>query len=248
MIPRIRHKDLYYPLSRQILAVDDRSDSSEDNQSLLYNIYDDTDAKVESYVLNISDVEVKISVVEGKQAYLNWFRIAAFPRVKTEDIDLMGRQEITEYIQLVSREAIWRAEDIRLAKLLRASLDANPNAIELHVSRSFFQQADFNLLVGLMGLKENTPHYILCNPMDYPDFKCMNTFGMSVGSRVTIPQGTAYCVTGYNQLGVISTLYGIKEVSNDLPEQFYEGWGYDELIAMAILNVNGVGALIKDAV
>ena len=114
MIGPIQIRLRYEGIVRNVLV----EDTLERGPLMPYDILDDLGM---AYVLNQTDAEVKVQVFEGKQAFPNLFRIAAFPRVRKEDLYYL-RVNAIEYAQDESRQAIQKQEDHRLMLLLESAI------------------------------------------------------------------------------------------------------------------------------
>lgn len=114
MIGPIQIRLRYEGMVRNVLL----EDTLERGPLMPYDILDDLG---EAYVLNQTDSEVKIQVFEGKQAFPNLFRIAAFPRIRKEDLYYL-RVNAVEFAQDESRQAIQKQEDYKLILLLESSI------------------------------------------------------------------------------------------------------------------------------
>lgn len=84
--------------------------------------YDVLDELGMAYILHSTDSEVKVQVFEGRQAPVSLFRIAAFPKVRKEDLHYL-RVNIVEYAQDESRQSILKQEDYRLVALLEEAIE-----------------------------------------------------------------------------------------------------------------------------
>ena len=120
MIGPIQIRLRYEGIVRNVLV----EDTLERGPLMPYDILDDLGM---AYVLNQTDAEVKVQVFEGKQAFPQLFRIAAFPRVRKEDLYYL-RVNAIEYAQDESRQAIQKQEDYRLILLLESAITDYANA------------------------------------------------------------------------------------------------------------------------
>jgi hypothetical protein len=125
MIGPIQIRLRYEGMVRNVLL----EDTLERGPLMPYDILDDLGV---AYILNATDAEVKIQVFEGKQAFPTLFRIAAFPRVRKEDLYYL-RVNAVEYAQDESRQAIQKQEDFKLIKLLEAAIVDHGNAAQTPV-------------------------------------------------------------------------------------------------------------------
>lgn len=114
MIGPIQIRLRYEGMVRNVLV----EDTLERGPLMPYDILDDLG---KAYIMNQTDSEVKIQVFEGKQAFPQLFRVAAFPKVRKEDLYYL-RVNAVEYAQDESRQAIQKQEDHRLMELLEAAI------------------------------------------------------------------------------------------------------------------------------
>jgi len=114
MIGPIQIRLRYEGMSRNVLL----EDPLERGPLMPYDILDDLGM---AYILNSTDGEVQIQVFEGKQAFPQLFRVAAFPRVRKEDLYYL-RVNAVEYAQDESRQAIQKQEDFKLITLLETAI------------------------------------------------------------------------------------------------------------------------------
>lgn len=114
MIGPIQIRLRYEGIVRNVLV----EDTLERGPLMPYDILDDLGR---AYVLNSTDAEVKVTPFEGKQATPQLFRIAAFPRIRKEDLYYL-RVNAVEYAQDETRQAIQKQEDARLILLLEAAI------------------------------------------------------------------------------------------------------------------------------
>jgi hypothetical protein len=117
MIGPIQIRLRYEGMVRNVLL----EDTLERGPLMPYDILDDLGM---AYILNSTDAEVKIQMFEGKQAFPALFRIAAFPKVRKEDLYYL-RVNAVEYAQDESRQAIQKQEDYKLIQLLEAAIVAH---------------------------------------------------------------------------------------------------------------------------
>jgi hypothetical protein len=116
MIGPIQLRLRYEGLVRNVLV----EDTLERGPVMPYDVLDDLG---QAYIMNATDAEVKIQVFEGKQVFPSLFRIAAQPRIRKEDLQIL-RVNAVEYAQDESRQAIQKQEDAKLIALLEAAIVA----------------------------------------------------------------------------------------------------------------------------
>jgi len=114
MIGPIQIRLRYEGMIRNVLL----EDALDRGPLMPYDILDDLGI---AYTLNVTDSEVMVNMFEGKQATPELFRIAAFPKVRKEDLYRL-RVNIIEYAQDESRQAIQKQEDQYLMTLLEAAI------------------------------------------------------------------------------------------------------------------------------
>ena len=116
MIGPIQLRLRYEGITRNVLV----EDTLERGPLMPYDVLQDLG---QAYVLNSTDSEVKIQVFEGAQVFPNLFRIAAFPRLRKEDLMFL-RVNIVEYAQDESRQAIQKQEDAKVIALIEQAIVA----------------------------------------------------------------------------------------------------------------------------
>src|SRR5690606_25878891 len=82
-----------------------------------YDVFDDLG---QSYVLSGTEGEVRVTPFEGKRVEVRFFRIAAFPAIRKEDLVYL-RINMVEQAQDETKQAIQKQEDSRLMVLLQAA-------------------------------------------------------------------------------------------------------------------------------
>lgn len=143
--------------------------------------YDVLDDLGQAYLLHGDEGEVKITPFEGKRVPVSLFRIAAFPKVKKEDLYYL-RSNIVEFAQDMTKQAIMRQEDSRLITLLEVAaaqyrlVDASsvpgtgalPN--EIQVAGTYLSPDDLYTAVTFTDQRLLDSSRLLCNPQEYRDF------------------------------------------------------------------------------
>lgn len=114
MVGPIRLRLRYEGMSRNVL----QEDQLERGPVMPYDVLDELGM---AYVMNTTDGAVKVQTFEGKQVTPDLQRIAAYPRIRKEDLVLL-RVNAVEYAQDESRQAIAKQEDWRLVKLLEEAI------------------------------------------------------------------------------------------------------------------------------
>lgn len=72
------------------------------------------------------------------------------------------------------------------------------------------------------------------------------SFGeFQIGKSVIITPGTSYLTPDPEFLGVMPVMYSLDVVENNKPQDFVNGWVYDELLGMMILNPRGIVIMRK---
>ena len=118
---------------------------------------------------------------EGKRVPVSLFRIAAFPKIKKEDLYYL-RSNVVEYAQDMTKQAIMRQEDSRLITLLEVAaaqyrlVDSSsvpgtgslPN--EIQVAGNYLSPDDLYTAVTFTDQRLLDSSRLLCNPAEYRDF------------------------------------------------------------------------------
>lgn len=262
MIGPIQIRLRYEGIVRNVLV----EDTLDKGPLLPYDVLDDFG---QAYILNQTDSEVKITPFEGKQVYPRLFRVAAFPRVRKEDLYYL-RVNAIEFAQDESRQAIMKQEDTRMVSLLDTAISQYEGVTGVSVTKSIgagnpIEMIDFYDQVAILELRQIEASRVLINPADARDIyswdlnvtgwkfkddvfggKVVTGFGeFTIQKSIMIPQGTIYIVPEPNFLGVLPVMYSLDVEENNQVEQFYRGWVMDELIGMLILNPRGLAKVSK---
>lgn len=262
MIGPIQIRLRYEGIVRNVLV----EDTLDKGPLLPYDVLDDFG---QAYILNQTDSEVKITPFEGKQVYPRLFRVAAFPRVRKEDLYYL-RVNAIEFAQDESRQAIMKQEDTRMVSLLDTAISQYEGVTGVSVTKSIgagnpIEMIDFYDQVAILELRQIEASRVLINPADARDIyswdlnvtgwkfkddvfggKVVTGFGeFTIQKSIMIPQGTIYIVPEPNFLGVLPVMYSLDVEENNQVEQFYRGWVMDELIGMLILNPRGLAKISK---
>lgn len=268
MIGPIQLKLRYQGIVRNVLL----EDALEPGVPVQYDVLDQWG---QAYILHSTDGEVKVKMFEAKRVQVDLFRIAAFPKVRKEDV-WMARANVVEYAQEESKEAIMKLEDSRLVTLLEGAISQfqanNPDARtggalpnEITIASDYITANDLYSAVSIPDTRQLDSSRILCNTRDYRDFyrweinqtgwafkdnvvagETITTFGeFQIGKSPIIPAGTMYLTPAPEFLGVMPVMYSLDVEENNKAEDFHYGWVMDELIGMAILNAAGIVALRK---
>jgi len=262
MIGPIQIRLRYEGITRNVLV----EDTLDKGPLLPYDVLDDFG---QAYILNQTDSEVKVTPFEGKQVYPRLFRIAAFPRVRKEDLYYL-RVNAIEFAQDESRQAIQKQEDSRLLTLLDASITAYEGVTGVSVTKSIgagnpIEMVDFYDQVAILEQRQIETSRVIMNPADARDIyswdmnvtgwqfkddvmggKMVTGFGeFTIQKSILVPSGTVYMVPDPNFLGVMPVMYSLDVEENNQVEQFYRGWVMDELISMLILNPRGLAKIQK---
>lgn len=182
----------YEGLIRNVLL----EDTLERGPLMPYDILDDLGM---AYKINQTDAEVKVQMFEGKQAFPELFRIAAFPKVRKEDLYYL-RVNAIEFAQDESRQAIQKQEDHYLIQLLEAAIEERGALIDSvppvggyatgRATGPSGHTGEKTVLIGANGSIEPTDFYdcaamieieqleaktILSNPMEMRDLYTWDT-------------------------------------------------------------------------
>jgi hypothetical protein len=266
MIGPIQLKLRYEGMVRNVLIEDPITPGTE----VVYDIIDDLG---QAYTLSGHDGEVRVTPFEGKRTRVDFFRIAARPAIRKEDLYQL-KVNMVEHAQDESKQAILKAEDSRLMVLLQAALTAyatrpdNPTPGQQTVvigDNGPISPAALYTAVTMTDLREIESARLLMNVADYRDFylfpqnetgwamkdrtvagQKITTFGeFQIQRSVMVPRGTVYLLPEPEFLGVMPVLYSLDVEENNQVEEFYRGWVMDEFISMAILNPRGIASITK---
>lgn len=201
MIGPIQIRLRYEGIVRNVLL----EDTLERGPLMPYDILDDLG---KAYILNATDSEVKLQVFEGKQAFPNLFRIAAFPRIRKEDLYYL-RVNAVEYAQDESRQAIQKQEDYKLILLLEGAIGDYGNAGQVPVggiqtgisagpgghtnektvlvgASNPLEPVDFYSAVSMVEIEQLEASRVLAHPQDIRDLYTwdINVTGWSFKDKV----------------------------------------------------------------
>ena len=268
MIGPIQLKLRYQGILRNVLL----EDALTPGVPVEYDVLDDLG---QAYMLHGGEGEVKITPFEGKRIRVELFRIAAFPRIKKEDLYYL-RSNIVEYTQDETKQAIMRQEDGRLVTLIEAAIaqyklvdqTASPGGSlpnEINVAGAHLTPDDLYTAVTNTDTRQIESARLLCNPAEFRDFYRwdINTTGWAfkdnivagekvtqfgefqIGKSIMIPKKTTYLTPEPEFLGVFPVMYSLDVEENPKVESFHKGWVMDELVGMVIVNPRGLVALRK---
>ena len=236
---QFRKKSPYVSLTRNSLRYIDLSGEDHDVTHNLTLLDFQPEDGVQAYISTASGYEVEISPVEGAYVVPSFFRVASFPVWSTEDAELVPG--LKDHAVQEGRESIWRQEDYRFIQLLDGAIDARDDEEwqgKHRVKMPSVYQIDFDLAKAVIEAAELPVSKLLINPLTLPYFDVK--FDVGVWKSVSVPEGRAYLLTASDYLGAFVTLYGIKENVNPTPGEFKEGVVFDEMIALGVLNPDGI--------
>lgn len=265
MIGPIQLKLRYQGLVRNVLLEDPVTPGT----PTFYDVFDDLG---QSYVLSGTEGEVRVTPFEGKRVEVRFFRIAAFPAIRKEDLVYL-RINMVEQAQDETKQAIQKQEDSRLMVLLQAALASystrpdhtvTPNHTVTEASGYFTPQSLYSA-VSMTDAHELQASRILINPVDWRDIyrwdinqigfqaldrrvagETVTTFGeFQIQRSVIVPEGSIWLLPDPDFLGVFPVLYSLDVEPNPKVEDFWKGWVMDEMVAMAILNPRGIAKIQK---
>jgi len=235
-----------------------------------YDVMDDLGS---AYMLNVNEGEVMVTMFEGKRVYLPLFRIAAFPKVRKEDLYAL-KMDAVEYAQNESKIAIQKQEDSYLWTLLETAIDdyaSNPNHTvtpnQQHTiqGNTPFAPEDLYGAAGVTASHELEPTRLIMNVQDYYtlltftteqvgwDLKNkmvagqeVTTFGpYLIKKSITVTKGTLYVLPDPEYLGYFPVRYSLDVEEDPMVEKFHKGWVMDEYVGMSIINPRGLVRIIE---
>lgn len=265
MIGPIQLKLRYQGIIRNVLVEDPVTPGT----PVEYDVFDDLG---QAYIMSGTEGEVRVTPFEGKRVPVRFFRIAARPAVRKEDLTYL-RINVVEQAQDETKQAIMKQEDSRLLVLLQAALDdyaARPDHVvspdhDITEASGYYTPDSFYSAVATTDLHELESSRMLVNPADHRDFYRwdINTTGWAfkdrvvAGERITsfgefqfqrstvVPQGKLFLLPDPDFLGVFPILYSLDVEENHKVEAFWKGWVFDEMVSMLILNPRGIATVTK---
>lgn len=262
MIGPIQIRLRYEGVVRNVLV----EDTLDKGPLLPYDVLDDFGT---AYFLNQVDSEVRVTPFEGKQVFPKLFRLAAFPRIRKEDLYYL-RVNAIEFAQDESRQAIQKQEDTRMFALIETAITNYETFTGTAVTKYIgagnpIEMVDFYDLVGILEGRQIEASRLLLHPQDARDIyswdlnvtgwqfkddimggKVVTGFGeFTIQKTIMQTVGTIHMVPEPNFLGVMPIMYSLDVEENNQVEQFYRGWVMDELIAFLILNPRGLSRVYK---
>lgn len=265
MIGPIQLKLRYQGILRNVLIEDPVNPGT----PVEYDVWDDLG---QAYIMSGTEGEVRITPFEGKRVQVRFFRIAARPAVRKEDLIYL-RINAVEQAQDETKQSIMKQEDSRLMVLLQASVTDYATRDELHSGghnvnvAGNLSPAALYAAVTISDVHEIESARILVNPVDYRDFylfdqnqtgwamkdrivagERITTFGeFQIQRSLVVPRGTIFLLPAPEFLGVFPVLYSLDVEEDHRVESFWKGWVFDEMVAMAILNPRGIVTITKTA-
>jgi hypothetical protein len=265
MIGPIQLKLRYQGITRNILVEDPVTPGT----PVQYDVWDDLG---QAYLMSGTEGEVRITPFEGKRVDVRFFRIAARPAVRKEDLVYL-RINVVEQCQDETKQAILKQEDSRLLTILQAAITdyatradhtVTPNHTITEAS-GYLTPGSLYSAVSMTDMHELQSSRILINPMDYRDmyrwdinqtgwaFKDRVVAGETITSfgefqlqrSIVVPQNSVFLTPDPQFLGVFPILYSLDVEENHKVESFWKGWVFDEMVSMAILNPRGLAKIVK---
>jgi hypothetical protein len=265
MIGPIQLKLRYQGITRNVLVEDPVTPGT----PVQYDVWDDLG---QAYFMSGTEGEVRITPFEGKRVDVRFFRLAARPAIRKEDLFYL-RINAVEQAQDETKQAILKQEDSRLLALIQAAITdygtrsdhvVTPNHVVTEAS-GYLTPGSFYSAVSMTDMHELQSARILINPLDYRDmyrwdinqtgwaFKDRVVAGETITSygefqiqrSIIVPQGKTFLTPEPNFLGVFPVLYSLDVEENHKVESFWKGWVFDEMISMAVLNPRGLAQINK---
>ncbi len=265
MIGPIQLKLRYQGITRNVLVEDPVTPGT----PVQYDVWDDLG---QAYLMSGTEGEVRITPFEGKRVDVKFWRIAARPAIRKEDLFYL-RINAVEQAQDETKQAILKQEDSRLLVLLQAAITdyatrpdhtVTPNHVITEAS-GYLTPGSLYSAVSMTDMHELQSSRILINPMDFRDmyrwdinqtgwaFKDRVVAGETITSygefqiqrSIIVPQNNIYLTPDPNFLGVFPVLYSLDVEENHRVESFWKGWVFDEMVSFAILNPRGLAQIIK---
>jgi len=235
-----------------------------------YDVMDDLGC---AYTLNVNEGEVQVTMFEGKRVYLPLFRIAAFPKIRKEDLYAL-KMDAVEYAQNEAKIAIQKQEDGYLWTLMESAIvdyANNPNHVVTPGNEHTIghtgdlQPEDLYAAAGVVASHELEPTRIIFNPQDYYtilswtteqvgwDLKNkmvagqeVTTFGpFLVKKSIVVQGGKQYVMPDPEYIGYFPVRYSLDVEEDPMVEKFHRGWVLDEYVGMAIINPRGLVRIVK---
>jgi len=265
MVGPIQIKLRYQGLVRNVLLEDPITPGT----PAFYDVFDDLG---QAYVMSGNEGEVRVTPFEGKRVEVRFFRIAAFPAIRKEDLTYL-RINMVEQAQDEAKQAIQKQEDSRLMLLLQAALTSyatrpdhviTPNHTVTEASGYFTPQSLYSA-AALVNMHEIPSQRVLPNPMEWRDMfrwdlnqigfaaldarvngEAVRSFGeFQLQVSTIVPQNTVWVLPEPNMLGVFPILYSLDVEPNPNVEAFWKGWVMDEMVNLNVLNPAGVAKIQK---
>lgn len=265
MIGPIQLKLRYQGIVRNVLVEDPVTPGT----PVEYDVWDDLG---QAYLMAGQEGEVRITPFEGKRVPVRFFRIAAFPAIRKEDLMYL-RINAVEQAQDESKQAILKQEDSRLLVLLQAAITdyasrpdhtVTPNHTITEAS-GYYTPGSMYTAVSMTDMHELQAARLLCNPMDFRDLYRwdINQIGWAMKDRIVagetitsfgefqlqrsiiVPQNSMYLAPEPNFLGVFPVLYSLDVEENHRVDAFWKGWVFDEMVNMSVLNPRGLAVISK---
>lgn len=265
MIGPIQLKLRYQGIVRNVLVEDPVTPGT----PVEYDVWDDLG---QAYLMAGQEGEVRITPMEGKRVPVRFFRIAAFPAIRKEDLFYL-RINAVEQAQDESKQAILKQEDSRLLVLLQAAITdyasrpdhtVTPNHTITEAS-GYYTPGSLYTAVSMTDMHELQSARLLANPLDFRDFyrwdinqtgwafkdrvvagETITSFGeFQIQRSIIVPQKSLYLAPEPNFLGVFPVLYSLDVEENHRVDAFWKGWVFDEMVSMAILNPRGLAVVQK---
>lgn len=266
MIGQIQLKLRYQGVTRNILIEDPITQGA----TVEYDVLDDL---ATSYILSGTDGTVRATPFEGKRVRVDFFRIAAYPTVRKEDIVQM-RINMVEQAQDEAKQSIMKQEDARTFFLLTTALNGyatradhtvSPGAHIVSETSGHVTPDSLYDAVTLTDQHEIASKRLVFSLAGYRDLYRWdnNTTGWDFKNRVVageeittygeflvmkslmVAAADTWLLPDPNFLGVFPVLYSLDVEVNNRLESFLRGWVMDEFVSGAVLNPRGIALVRK---
>jgi hypothetical protein len=238
-------------------------------EPVMYEIFDELG---HAYLMSSLDSEVRVTAYEGRRTQVFFFRIAARPAVREEDL-LYLKTDVVEQAQDEAKQRIMEQEDARLLILLAAAQTAyaaqadhviTPNH-DVTETSGYFTPTSFYSASAQTVMHRLKSARFLVSPFDERDFYrwSVNETGWAFKDRtvagepirqfgefafqqsISVPVDKMWLLPDPDFLGVMPVLQSLTVQENHRVESFWKGWVFSELISMVILNAAGIASVTK---
>jgi len=241
----------YVAVGRKALFVDELPDGT-------LPIYD-TDIDTPSYVVGEEGDSIQ-TVVKSARLLVPLFELASYPKVPFTQVK-ERRFDIVRRIKQKAKDELFRKEDNIIFATLKTAGDANVSNPAIAVTNG----VDFDMTTivdAFAGVEQHGLRVdkIFMNPFEYKIFRnagreyvdfetqrellrtgFMGTvYGAAIYQSVEVPQGTFWCVTEPEYLGVMPVRIDLTVIPADDPGNRAFGWSIFENVGIGLHNELGL--------